>query len=226
MKNLLKKIFNKDKGYEIENGFSVDTNCSVTEAETTPTQKRTMAHEVIEWLEVLVAAIIAVVVIFTFVFRVATIDGDSMKNTLIDGEKIIISNLNYKAKPGDIVVISRNIENTTKSQTAHNTPIIKRVIATGGQTVNIDFRLGKVYVDGKELKEPYISSPTNNRADVEFPLYVPEGYIFVMGDNRAESLDSRFSSIGEGGLVDERYILGHAVYRIFPFERAGRLDNK
>ncbi len=226
MKHLLQKLFHKNSPNKISHGFSVDTEIAENTPEQSVTAKKTISQEIIEWLEVLVAAIIAVVIIFTFLFRVATIDGDSMKNTLIDGEKIIISNLNYKAEQGDIVVISRNIENSTQDQTAYNTPIIKRVIAVGGQTVNIDFRLGKVYVDGKELEEPYISSPTHNKADVEFPLYVPEGYIFVMGDNRAESLDSRFSSIGEGGLVDERYILGHAIYRLFPFERAGRLDTK
>lgn len=226
MKSLFEKILPKKRSAKIKNGFSVDTEAGADIIEMPSFSRKPISHEIIEWLEVLVTAIIAVVVIFTFIFRVATIDGDSMKNTLIDGEKIIISNLNYEAKQGDIVVISRNIENSTKGQTAYNTPIIKRVIAVGGQTVNIDFESGKVYVDGKKLDEPYISSPTISKADVQFPLYVPEGYIFVMGDNRMESLDSRFSSIGEGGLVDERYILGHAIYRIFPFERAGRLDTK
>lgn len=226
MKKLLQKLFSKKNEYSIQNGFSVDTAHTDNDAETIVAEKKTVTAEIIEWFEVLTFAIIVVIVIFTFVFRVATIDGDSMKNTLIHGEKIIISNLNYDVKQGDIVVISRNVENSADSQNSHNTPIIKRVIATGGQTVNIDFEKSKVYVDGKELDEPYTSSPTHNRADVEFPLYVPEGYVFVMGDNRAKSLDSRYSVIGEGGLVDERYILGHAIFRIFPFERAGRLDNK
>ena len=228
MKKLLQKLFSKKNEYSIQNGFSVDTAHTDNDAETTVTEKKTVTAEIIEWFEVLTFAIIVVIVIFTFVFRVATIDGDSMKNTLIHGEKIIISNLNYDVKQGDIVVISRNVENSADSQNSHNTPIIKRVIATGGQTVNIDFDTGKVYIDGKELNEPYISSQTTRPTynEVKFPVYVPEGYIFVMGDNRAKSLDSRYSVIGEGGLVDERYILGHAIFRIFPFERAGRLDNK
>ena len=91
--------------------------------------------------------------------------------------------------------------------------------------MNIDFKDGgKVYVDGKALKDDYISSPTINNGDVEFPLYVPEGYIFVLGDNRSESLDSRFSVIGDNGLVDERYVLGRAIFRLFPLNKIGVLD--
>lgn len=226
MRNLFEKFKTPKGRHEISDGFTVDTDINQNITEQPVVSKKTATLEAIEWLEILVVAIIAVVVIFTFVFRVATIDGDSMKNTLLNNEKIIISNLNYTAKQGDIVVISRNIENSAQDQTPSNTPIIKRVIAVGGQTVDIDFDLGKVYVDGKQLEEPYISSPTVSSADVKFPLYVPEGYIFVLGDNRMESLDSRFSRIGEGGLIDERYVLGHAIYRLLPFERAGRLDNK
>ncbi len=220
----MKKYYSKHDKNEGVSGFSVNTNLKNTD-ETPALKQKSITLWVIEWLEVLVTAIIAVVIIFTLVFRVATIDGDSMKNTLFENEKIIISNFNYTPEQSDIVVISRNIENSIDSQTAYNTPIIKRVIAVGGQTVNIDFDTGTVYVDGKALKEPYISSKTNKH-DVVFPLYVPEGYIFVLGDNRSESLDSRFLSIGEGGLIDTRYVLGHAIYRIFPFEKIGRLDNK
>ena len=215
-------------------GFLIDETIAEIELEEPiKPQNSKFSKEIIEWLEVIATAVIAVVVIFCFIFRVATIDGDSMLNTLYGGDiygrnadKVIITNLGYTPKNGDIVVISRNAENSIESQSTSQGPIIKRVIATGGQTVDIDFELGKVYVDGVELKEDYISSPTTNRADVEFPLYVPEGYIFVLGDNRAESLDSRFSQIGENGLVDTRYVLGHAVFRIYPFNKIGRLDTK
>ena len=220
----MRKHYSKHDKNSIVSGFSVNTNLENIE-ETPVAEPKSITLWSIEWLEILVAAIIAVVIIFTFVFRIATIDGDSMKNTLFDNEKVIISNLNYTPKQLDIVVISRNIENSIDGQSPLNTPIIKRVIAVGGQTVNIDFDTGTVYVDGKALEEPYISSKTNKH-DVDFPLYVPEGYIVALGDNRAESLDSRSSIIGEGGLIDTRYILGRAVYRIFPLEKMGRLDNK
>ena len=216
-------------------GFVINTDFAESfegdEVVSEPKNRKT-ALEILEWLEILVTAIIAVVVIFSLLFRVATIDGDSMKNTLFGGnkltgavaDKVIITNLMYEPKQGDIVVVSRNIENSVEGQSRSNSPIIKRVIAVGGQTVNIDFDEGIVYVDGKALEEDYTSTPTTNKADVQFPLYVPEGYIFVLGDNRAESLDSRYSQIGENGLIDTRYVLGHAVFRIYPFDRIGGLD--
>ena len=90
--------------------------------------------------------------------------------------------------------------------------------------MDIDFERGVVSVDGVELEEDYVKTPTTTKYEVEFPLYVPEGYIFVLGDNRNDSLDSRSTRIGEGGLVDTRYVLGHAVLRIFPFDSIGWLD--
>lgn len=179
---------------------------------------------IFDWLEVLVHAIIAVVICFSFFFRIATIDGPSMENTLLNGERVIISNLFYEPKVGDIVVISRNKENSVFTMNDSNTPIIKRIIATEGQTVDIDFEQGVVYVDGIALDEPYTKTPTNRKWDIEFPVTVDEGCIFVLGDNRNDSLDSRDARIGEYGMIDTRYILGHAVYRIFPFDKIGKLD--
>lgn len=224
----MKKLFNfsRKENTALSEGFQIDTAIAEDFEDTTVTPSKTPAQAFLEWLEILVIAIIAVVVIFTLIFRIATIDGDSMNNTLGHGQRIIISSLGYTPKQGDIVVISRNVENSSEAQTELNTPIIKRVIAVGGQTVDIDFKTGTVFVDGIALDEPYTSSPTTGHYDVEFPKYVPEGYIFVLGDNRAVSLDSRSSQIGEDGLIDERYVLGQALFRIIPFEKAGRLDNK
>ena len=181
---------------------------------------------IFEWLDVIVMALISVVLVFSFVFRVATIEGDSMLNTLVEGERIIISDFNYTPKNGDIVVISRNVENSVEGTATSQGPIIKRVIATENQTVDIDFAKGIVYVDGKVIVEDYISSLTLRKDDLDFPMIVPEGCIFVLGDNRAVSLDSRSSEIGDNGMIDTRYVLGHAVYRILPLNRIGRLDNK
>jgi len=215
-------------------GFMIDeTFVEIEPEEEIKIEKRGINREIIEWLEIISTAVIAVVIIFCFIFRVATIDGDSMLNTLYGGDalgrnadKVIITNLFYTPKQGDIVVISRNAENSVEAQEVSQGPIIKRVIATEGQLVNIDFETGTVYVDGVALKEDYISTPTLNRADVEFPVEVPQGCIFVLGDNRAESLDSRYSQIGDNGMIDTRYVLGHAVFRIYPFNKIGRLDNK
>ena len=220
--------FNTNPEIEENSGFSVDSSVveTFTESEAVvEPPKKNLAKDIFEWIDMIAVAVIAVVIIFSLVFRIATISGPSMQNTLYSGERVIITNFAYEPKQGDIVVVSRNIENSVEDLDGEG-PIIKRVIAVGGQTVDIDFESGKVFVDGKDLKEDYISTPTNNQYEVSFPVYVPEGSIFVLGDNRANSLDSRSSRIGNNGLVDTRYVLGHAVFRILPFDRIGRLDNK
>lgn len=216
---------NDNENNSLNEGFNIDTSISDDFSEDElPPEDKGFAKEVLEWLDVMCIAIVAVVVVFSFIFRVATIDGNSMLNTLHHGDKIVITNLNYEPKYGDIVVISRNAENSVEGQLTSEEPIIKRVIAVGGQTVNIDFETRTVYVDGVALKEDYIGSPTIDIGDVKFPVYVPKGHIFVLGDNRSDSMDSRFSNIGDGGIIDNRYILGHAVFRFFPFNQIGALD--
>ncbi len=190
-------------------------------------QKNTPINNVFEWLDVIITALIAVVLVFSFISRVANIEGDSMLNTLHENDKVVISNFNYTVKAGDIVVISRNANNSIKgSLDKTKGPIIKRVIATENQIVDIDFETGTVYVDGKKLNETYTSTPTTRKDDLVFPAIVPKGCVFVLGDNRTISLDSRSSQIGDNGMIDTRYILGRAVFRIFPFNKIGRLDNK
>lgn len=208
----------------MENEFDKNTDEQILNDEQQENKQENIKTFIFDWLEVLVHAIIAVVICFSFFFRIATIDGPSMENTLLNGERVIISNLFYEPKVGDIVVISRNKENSVFTMNESNTPIIKRIIATEGQTVDIDFEQGVVYVDGIALDEPYTKTPTNRKWDIEFPVTVDEGCIFVLGDNRNDSLDSRDARIGEYGMIDTRYILGHAVYRIFPFDKIGKLD--
>ena len=116
----------------------------------------------------------------------------------------------YKPKRGDIVIVTQPND--------MNHSLVKRVIATGGQTINIDAVAGKVYVDDKELDEPYILEPTYVAGNIKYPFVVPEGTLFVMGDNRNVSLDSRSDRIGT---IDERYIKGKVWFRIYPFNRIG-----
>ena len=190
--------------------------------------KKSRKDDIFEWLEIFASVIVAVVLLFTFVIKVATIEGQSMEKTLFGGQKVIISDFLYTPKNGDIVVISRNSQNSyTEDLSVSNMPIIKRVIATEGQTVGIDFEKGVVYVDGKPLEENYTNTPTNLKYDIEYdvnnPVTVPKGHVFVLGDNRNNSLDSRSSQIGENGMVDTRYILGRALVRVFPLSELGVL---
>ncbi len=174
-----------------------------------------------DWIGTLVVSIIAVSIILTFFFRVVVVDGPSMMDTLQDGDVLIMSQFNYKPKVGDIVIISRNYENDVLYQeTSSKSAIIKRIIAVEGQTVDIDTDAGIVYVDGKVIDEPYIKDPTTVNRGTEYPLYVDEGKVFVMGDNRLVSLDSRSSEVG---LIDSKYILGKAMVRLFPISEAGSI---
>ncbi|MBR6616112.1 MAG: signal peptidase I [Lachnospiraceae bacterium] len=150
----------------------------------------------------------AVILVFLLLFRVIIVSGDSMYNTLVDGDYLLlVGNLLYKEpKYGDIIVAS-------KDSFDNGSPIIKRVIATEGQTVDIDFEKGIVYVDGRPLQEDYTHTPTNVKEGMQFPLTVDEGCLFVMGDNRNRSKDSRNPEIG---LVDCREVLGKAVLLFLP----------
>ena len=156
----------------------------------------------------LVFLIAGVLLVFSLLFRVVVVSGPSMKTTLVDGDRLLlIGNVLYTdTQYGDGIVAS-------KDSFDNGSPVIKRVIATEGQTVDIDFTLGVVYVDGAALEEDYTLTPTNLYEGIEFPLTVEEGCVFVMGDNRNESKDSRSPEIG---LIDQREILGRAVFLLIP----------
>lgn len=164
-------------------------------------------RDLYEWVQALVCSVLAVVLVFTFVIRLIGVDGHSMVPTLQDGDRLLVLNsmLYNDYKYGDIVVL--------RKEAFLEEPIVKRVIATEGQTVDIDFSTGSVYVDGVLLKEEYINELTFLEEGTEFPLKVPEGSIFVMGDNRNHSSDSRDSRLGT---VDTRYVIGKAVFLAYP----------
>lgn len=161
--------------------------------------------ETFDIIESLVAALLICVLLFTFVVRVINVSGTSMLDTLHGGDRILVSNLFYSPRQGDVVVL--------RKESFGSEPIVKRVIALEGQTVDIDFDEGVVYVDGEALDEPYTYTPTTRRIDFEEAVEVPEGCMFVLGDNRNGSTDSRDDRIG---CVDTRLILGRAIFLLFP----------
>lgn len=164
-------------------------------------------RDLYEWVQALVCSVLAVVLLFTFVIRLIGVDGHSMVPTLQDGDRLLVLNsiLYNDYQHGDVVVLRKSA--------FMEEPIVKRVIATEGQLVDIDFETGSVYVDGKLLSEDYINELTFLEEGTEFPLVVPKGSIFVMGDNRNHSSDSRDSRLGT---VDARYVIGKAVLLAFP----------
>ena len=171
---------------------------------------RSARGEVYEWIQCLVFALIFCVILFVFFFRLVDVVGDSMNPTLENADKMVVSDLFYKPKQGDIVIFRKD---EYKPEA-----LVKRVIATEGQTVEIDFNKGRVYVDGVLLDEPYIAETTRNQIDFTGIQVVPEGCVFVMGDNRNESADSRDSRIG---MVDERLIIGKVLFTVFPLDHIG-----
>ena len=168
--------------------------------------------EIYDWVESLLMAMIWVVVIFTFLFRTVSVEGESMVNTLKDHDALVVTRLLGAPRYGDIVAVAK--------LSAIDRPLIKRVIAVGGQTIDIHFETGDVLVDGAVLDEPYIAERILPDAyfDMKFPQKVPEGCVFVMGDNRNNSWDSRVSALG---MVDQRHILGKVVLRYLPIESFG-----
>lgn len=166
-----------------------------------------------DWAEAFMISLTVVILFFVFCARLIGVQGSSMVPTLEEGDQLLVSDIYGELEYGDIVVL-------TKEQFL-NVPIVKRVIATEGDVVDIDFEQGIVSVNGQILDEPYIAEPTYDQADMQFPQTVPEDCIFVLGDNRNASSDSRVASLG---MVDTRYVIGKVVVRIFPFDKIGTVS--
>ncbi|HIU57034.1 MAG TPA: signal peptidase I [Candidatus Ornithomonoglobus merdipullorum] len=207
------------------------------------TKKKSALREIFEWVYSIAIAIVIAFVIKQVFFDVVKVDGHSMDPTLHDGDRLIVTKLGYEPEQGDIIILDstyhlreeyydRIAESEGKDELSwwdkfvlgfdlpedvKKVYFVKRVIATEGQTV--DLRDGKVYVDGEELYEPYYSGETYSiDSTVEYPITVDEGCVFVMGDNRGNSLDSRSSRLGQ---VETEAVLGKSQLRIFPFNAIG-----
>lgn len=165
------------------------------------------------WLQAAVTALVTLILVFTFLGRIIGVVGSSMVPTLHNGDILLLQSIGYTPRQGDVVVLS-------KPSFIDGEPIVKRVIATGGQTVDIDYETSTVYVDGKALNEPYLNESVMLDLGPTFLTHavVPEGSIFVMGDNRNASADSRHPDLG---VVDDRYVLGHALTVLLPFSDFG-----
>lgn len=171
-------------------------------------------REAYDWIQSLVSALLICVLVFVFVFRIMDVNGSSMVPTLSNGDKLLVSDLFYEPERGDIVVFKKDSYDPNKA-------LVKRVIAVAGDVVNIDFDNGIVYVNGEAVQEDYIKVSTNTKLDFIGPQTVPENCLFVMGDNRNGSTDSRDKRIG---MVDKRLVIGKVLLVIYPFSSFGTVE--
>lgn len=187
-------------------------------------ERRDIGDEILDWFESFIFSMFVILLIFTFLLRLVEVEGTSMLPTLENGDRLVISHLFYKPKQGDVVVL--NSEGLNKT-------IVKRVIATERQTVVIDYEANTVEVNGELIDEPFLSGDSIDMEDSskfsskylnsetgKYVYRVPNGCIFVLGDNRNMSSDSRVSSVGFVKVSD---VLGKAVFRLFPFGSIGRI---
>ena len=193
-------------------GNAENTSAAPAEESDDKSSLRRSVNWLFDFLEVFSICMACIILTFTFVARLTKVDGHSMDDTLNDGQYLVVSNLFYTPKVGDIVVL----QNTSLDYTPLREPLVKRIIAIGGQTVDIalDGTVTITEADGSShvLEQTFIKNESYNGAPTH--CEVPEGYVFVMGDNRNGSTDSRDYRVG---IVDERCVFGHALFRILPF---------
>ena len=181
-------------------------------------QKKSFLDEFLEWIEAFVFALFIVILIFTFFIRIVVVKGNSMNETFHDGDRIVINHINYTPKTGDVAVINSRVLNEV---------IIKRVIGTAGDKVDIDYNTNTVSVNGEKIDNSYIKEPMEDysqfdisykKSDGTYEYVVPENCIFVMGDNRNNSADSRMI-----GFINVEDVLGKVFFRLYPLDKIGKI---
>ena len=199
-------------------------------AETASSEGGVLA-DIVDILETMLVSVFVVLLLFTYVMRPVTVEGTSMVPTLQDSDRLLMYRMLYTPKNGDIVVVNNqqghvlNGDQVVQSGYSLHECIIKRVIAVGGQTVDIDFDKGVVYRNGAPLEEPYVNTltqvPVPEKGAFTYPITIPDGYLFVMGDNREVSLDSRYPDVG---LIPLAEVDGTVFARIYPPSKFGGVD--
>ncbi len=181
--------------------------------------------ELLDWVVAIVIAVVVALIVRNYVLTLVKVQGQSMEPTLQNADRLYVNRLFYEPEKGDVVIFV--------SESDPNHPYVKRVIATAGDTVYIDFSTGDVFVNGRLIEENYIKEKTylmgsyiheqieNGTYSPENPIKIEEGYIFVMGDNRNNSKDSR-----ELGPIPIDEVLGGAVFRFWPFENFGSVHEE
>lgn len=210
---------------EEETGLQTEETTGATE-EGAPKTKNSFLQELLEIAETMIVSVFVVLLLFTYLCRPVTVDGRSMNPTLLDNDKLVMYRLFYEPKRGDIVVVNNHNGNllnkegqVISSGYSLNENLIKRVVAVEGEELNIDFEAGVVMIDGEPIQEDYINDKTlTNDGAFVYPITIPKGYIFVMGDNRNHSTDSRSSAVG---LVSVDDVIGRTYFRYYPLSDIG-----
>ena len=203
------------RSLEYETDAMQDQDDEESEQPKKPAEKVSLLSMAFDIVETLAIATCTIVLLFTFVFRIAIVNGESMNNTLNAGDMLIVTDIGYKPRYGDIVVLQK-VDSALGDEA-----VVKRVIATEGQTVSYNDETNELTVDGAVIDESeyvYIDYAHKRLSDIEYPITLGEGEVFVMGDNRRHSTDSRSYSLG---IVDERCIFGHVIARIYPLSDFG-----
>lgn len=200
--------YNDNSGY-VQNTSVSESSAADDGLDIVVLHKRGFVSGLFGWIHCLVICVVLIVTLLVFFLRPVTVVGNAMEDTLKENDTIILTNFLYEPQQGDVVVINAG-------STGENTAIIARVIAVGGQSISIEEDKNRVLVDGKIIDEPYVKGDTDFGIEWDVPATIPDGYVFVLGDNREASLDSRYKQVG---LVHESDIIGKVQFLVYPFDR-------